>query len=155
MESSRILDGILAHWTELRGQGHLPARAQISPRALGALLPHVCLIDLIPGTATDLQYRLVGSHIRNFLDVNLKGHQHSDFRDMPAEPLPNQVYFARCLESKKPQRWESRFQLPNKGLKRMSAVCAPLADDGVIVTGIILGVVFHESAVAADLAAPH
>lgn len=155
MESRRILDGILAHWTELRSQGRLPARTQISPRALGALLPYVCLIDLMPGTATDLQYRLVGSHIRNFLDVNLKGQQHNDFRNMPAEPLPNYVYFARCLETKEPQRWESRFKLHNMAVKRMSAMCVPLSEDGVTVTGIMLGVVFHETAAAADQAALH
>jgi len=49
----------LDYWLKLRGERPYPARADMTPRDLSALLRHVVLIKLVDGGA-DYEYRIVG-----------------------------------------------------------------------------------------------
>jgi hypothetical protein len=68
---ARLREG-LALWTALRGQRLFPSRAQMSPRALGRLLPNTMLIKVLHG-GHEFQVRLIGDAIVMVQDDPIQG----------------------------------------------------------------------------------
>lgn len=55
------LQAMYRYWLNQRGDCTMPARRNIEPRDIRALLPHVFLVDVMP--AGRYRFRLVGTHI--------------------------------------------------------------------------------------------
>lgn len=69
------MGGILAQvaqlWSSLAAEGGLPARAQMSPKALGAALPNAFLVERPrPGT---VRFRLAGQEICHLMGMDVRG----------------------------------------------------------------------------------
>ena len=63
---SPVLLRARACWNELRGSRRFPARSDLTPRVLGALLPHVLLLKVIDDGA-NYEFRIVGDiHVQAY-----------------------------------------------------------------------------------------
>ena len=62
------LRALFGYWREKRGDGTMPARADLDPLEIPTLLPIVGLVDVLDGGAR-FRYRLVGTEI-----VDVDGH---------------------------------------------------------------------------------
>lgn len=70
VKSPIVAQGV-AYWQALRGERRFPARTELSPRAMAALLKHVAVVETIQD-GEDYRYSLVGD-----AHVEARGH---DFR---------------------------------------------------------------------------
>ncbi|HEV2546137.1 MAG TPA: PAS domain-containing protein [Stellaceae bacterium] len=68
--SDAVLGHVLAYWEERRGSRRMPARRDLDPTDLAAVLPHLQLIDVVPPDR--LRYRLVGTAL-----VDTFGHDYT------------------------------------------------------------------------------
>jgi hypothetical protein len=77
LEFSRDADALFGHvdacWREASAGRTMPQRKSISPSKLGRALPYVSLVDVVPGTPVDFQYRLIGQHLIVNSGQNLTG----------------------------------------------------------------------------------
>ena len=65
-----VLGRVLAYWEERRGSRPMPARRDLDPADLAAVLPHLQLIDVVPPDR--FRYRLVGTAL-----VDAFGHDYT------------------------------------------------------------------------------
>ncbi|WP_397543114.1 PAS domain-containing protein, partial [Roseovarius salis] len=64
-------DALLHYWQSLCGRGTLPRRADVEPRAIGALLPDTFLLERIaPGLA---RFRVAGTHLSELMGMDVRG----------------------------------------------------------------------------------
>jgi hypothetical protein len=66
-----VLRPVLDYWEEKRSGRRLPLRSDIDPLELKAYLPHLFLIDVLPGA--EFRYRLVGGEITERYGRNSTG----------------------------------------------------------------------------------
>ena len=67
-----MLATLLAYWHRKRGTRAMPARADIEPAELKALLPNIFMVD-VEHAPFRLRYRLVGSALVDVLGQDIKG----------------------------------------------------------------------------------
>src|SRR5258708_6705187 len=60
------------YWTEKRGLRRMPARGDVDPLELKAVLPHILLID-VARTPLDFRFRLAGTRTYHIFGVDLTG----------------------------------------------------------------------------------
>jgi len=65
-----VLGRVLAYWEERRGSRRMPARRDLDPVDLAAVLPHLQLIDVVPPDR--FRYRLLGTAL-----VDALGHDYT------------------------------------------------------------------------------
>lgn len=66
-----VVTRVMRLWSCLFADGRLPARAQLSPRALGTALPHAFLVERPrPGT---VRVRLAGQEVCHLMGMDLRG----------------------------------------------------------------------------------
>jgi hypothetical protein len=87
-----ILSELHSYWQSCRRGEALPARADIDPVDIPALLEHLILVDVLQDPL-DFRYRLVGGHIVQHSGRNVQGHT---VRGLMADGGPR----ARDLQSK-------------------------------------------------------
>ena len=141
--SDELFQRIQAAWDDARRDRTLPRRQDIDAIKIGALLPYVGLIDVIPGERIDLRYRLVGAQTTRSYGFNLTGHFHSNL----AKPtMPTRLYDTcmRCGETATVQSLEIENGRNRKDLPfQVQARIWPLSDDGNTVTGLLGGAMFE------------
>ncbi len=126
----------LQYWEERRGERRMPARADIDPLHIPALLPQVFLID-VRRDPLDFGYRLLGTQIVRHSAADYTG---KSLRDLPAQCPPSQMWslFQRVVEEGRPFTAEVPYlHLPGKTVEILAA---PLSVDGTNVN-MIFGVV--------------
>jgi hypothetical protein len=62
----------MIYWEKSAARGLMPARADIDPREIKALLPQVLLVDVLEGGG-DFRYRLLGSKLRPYFPSEATG----------------------------------------------------------------------------------
>ena len=126
----------LRYWELRRGEHTMPARADIDPLHIPALLPQVFLID-VRREPLDFDYRLLGTQIVRHSEADYTG---KSLRDLPAQCPPSQMWslFQRVVEERRPYSAEVPYlHLPGKSVEILAT---PLSDDGSNVN-MIFGVV--------------
>jgi len=71
-----ILGGVLAHWLALRADRQMPRRADIIPRHITRLLPHLQMIDVVPNGSDGgnrFRHRLIGTKITSVTGCDYTG----------------------------------------------------------------------------------
>lgn len=135
------LKALFAYWRQNKGDRRAPARADIDPAEIKALLPYVGLVD-VTREPLRFRYRLVGSSITmgygaeltgRFLDeADINGHEH----DIVAE-------YARVAETGEPvcATWE--YTRNDGRHMRYERLALPLMSDGKSVDMLFGGAVFE------------
>ncbi|SRR5258706_2081280 len=134
------LQKLYAYWTGVRGTRRLPARRDIDPLEFAYVLGHVMLIDVLRDPLR-FRVRLHGSELAMRVNYDLTGKLLSelppgDFRDYVLD---------RCrglVESAQPLRIEQDRRLDGR-LHRYEALWLPLSDDGIAVSMLMLGLIYH------------
>lgn len=121
-----------SYWHSLLKGRAMPARRELSPRAMKGFIPYVSLLDVVPGTAGKPDYvvTLQGGHARDVFG-DIKGRR-------PAEifhPVIEQRW-RRCFDlpyaSRKPARLLSRASTSGKNWLVCEALVAPLGQGGEV-----------------------
>lgn len=127
------LKRLLEDWDGWRGARQLPARRDVVPEALGYLLGHLFLFDIVPpeagGVMPRFRYRLFGSAIAEFRGFDLTGRcidQHPD----GAFAARAQLAYAQATAQRLPL-WAKVDAVGESGMvSRFEALILPLASDG-------------------------
>lgn len=118
------------YWRELGDGEHLPAHRQIDPVAIGILLPHIFLLDVLHDPQ-DFRYRLAGGHIEDNVGRPLKGETISEITERDSKRTGLFDYFADCLAQRAPLRFQAEFENLDGQPRELHLLTLPLADDGI------------------------
>ena len=133
------LASLLAYWQHKRGQRAMPARADIEPADLKALLPNIFMVD-VEYAPFRLRYRLVGSALVDILGHDIKG------KYLDEMPLLFRTFAAGA--------YEEVLKVQGPCYKEVSGIAAyfrvaykrlllPLSTDGQTIN-IILGSIYRD-----------
>lgn len=143
-ESAMIKNAILADlfgfWSAKRSNlGRTPARRDISPAEIKALLPHIAIADVIDG-GEDFRFRICGTAITEEAGVELTGKNWLSFpntdtmiersRDLVRTGTP---YYATNI----------RAVWAPKDFQHYSVLALPLSKDGDTIDMVLYGIAFH------------
>lgn len=134
-----MLANLLAYWHQKRGQRAMPARADIEPAELKALLPHIFMVD-VEYEPFRLRYRLVGSALVDVLGQDIKG------KYLDEMPLLFRTFAAGAYEEVLKVRGPCYKEV--RGIAAYFRVAyrrllLPLSTDGQTIN-IILGAIFRD-----------
>lgn len=135
-----VTKAAVTHWQALRRDRKLPARSELSPRELRAILPSVVLIRVIDG-GRDYEYRIVGGIFAWAYGVDFQGMRLSQIeRVTPAHAGRMRELYEYVRGRAEPlgfQGWVGRDQtdLP---FVYYESVVLPFGDDGVTVDHLLV-----------------
>ena len=140
-----VLAELHGYWDERRGERSFPARADIDPIHIPALLEHLLLVDVLDGPL-DLRYRLVGGHIVQYAGHNFQGRT---ARDLVASgnPLEKDLH-AKALDlgelvatRQNPVAAHLRYHaVKSDTTKHIQMLLLPLGEQGSRVNMILAGI---------------
>lgn len=117
-------------WLQAKGERRLPAREQITPRAMATILRHTALVRVI-GDAEDFEFRIVGDAIEQAKGISYKGMRTADIDGVaPGYGTTLCGAYRRVCESREPAAFASTFE---RALDRQTyfqeSICLPLGND--------------------------
>ena len=155
MSSVRDPSGLLAprlkqaltYWQMKRAGRAMPARRDIDPVDIPALLPYVVLIDVL-AEPLDFRYRLIGTEIRNISRHDYTGRRFSELSGKGR----GSVLWAHCEEVVRRQAplSGSTPYVRSEHLRRCENVLLPLSEDGEDVTMILKVISFERAQATRD-----
>ena len=130
------LQKLYEYWNRQRGARSMPARGDIDPVDLKALLPLLVLIDVVPDPRRYV-YRLVGTY-----EVEMRG---SDPTGKPVEEAyygecaeDTTYYLDRAVRTRQPVLYRGTYQPLSTRTQREDVIYLPLSKDGEAVNMIML-----------------
>ena len=138
------LKQLLKYWTTISPDHRLPARTNIDPIQIPALLPNVMLVD-VEQPATRFRFRLVGSAIVKLLGKDCKGSYVDEIRLSDEEDLEDILadYLAVLTTSAPICKRRSVMTADNRQFL-YERLLLPLASDGTMIDCLLGGVYFEE-----------
>lgn len=140
LAAPRLRDAF-AYWRDKRLGRLMPARADIEPTEIPALLPFVMLIDVL-AAPLDFRYRLIGTEARSILRRDYTGLRFSEI----AGKGEDSVLWRGCaavVREKLPLSESPPYVGPDRFLRNCENLLLPLSDDRVNVTMILKLVSFE------------
>ncbi len=131
------------YWTAKRGNRAFPSRADIDPLELGSrLLPHVFLIDVLPGRQSGLQdfrFRLTGTRVDEIHGQSLTGKMPHDIRTPEiAQAAENQC--RRVVQRRLPSCEHVALLAQDHSFWHFERLMLPLSDDGETISMLLCGI---------------
>ena len=124
------------YWWAKRGTRQMPARGDIDPTELKALLPHLILIDVVPD-ARRYVYRLVGTH-----EVEMRGGDPTGktVKDaFYAESADHTISFLdHVTRTRAPALYRGTYQPSSTRTQTEDTIFLPLSNDGAAVNMILV-----------------
>jgi hypothetical protein len=134
------IEALYEYWDGLRRGRAMPARADIDPVAIPALLPHIVMYDV---TANGLYtIRLVGEEVVNFVGRNATGSPAGAIMPPRAAELIVKILDAVTSERAPKFRAGKAHWHPDKGYRDFEACFLPLSADGETVNIVLGGISF-------------
>lgn len=137
-----LLRLLYRYWLARRGQCLMPARRMIEPQELRELLPHLFMVD-VERDEDRYRYRLVGTHIRDFLGEELTGRYLEE-----AAGGRHYMRFKRIFDTVANQPainyFASEFFWKDRNWLMYRRLLMPLSDDG-LTANILIGASVYES----------
>ena len=132
----RELKRLHDYWTKQRGDRSMPARADIDPLAIGYILGHLMLFDVLPGPG--FRIRLQGSELtwwvgRELTGVLLDALPQPDLRSLA------QASLEKVVATRAPTHWIGDHDLDGVW-RHYEALLLPLSGDGASVDVIIAAI---------------
>lgn len=139
--SDPVLSRALAYWRAKRGARPLPRRGDIDPTEIGALLPHLQLIDVRDG-GTRFRYRLVGTSLVTAFGREYTGRYVDEI--FTGARLANAVrVYATACNRRRPVFLRNRYSTTRDVMMVANRLYMPLSDDGRSVN-VIFGALTFE-----------
>lgn len=133
---SPVLLTLLRHWRSIGHGAMLPGRADLDPLEMRGLLPHVYLIDVLPGERADrwrFRVRLLGEKHVDIYGPGLVGRMIDDIFQPAVAAEFNRLY-AVVVRRRAPVVNRGRLSwLRHKEFLEYEGLHAPLASDGVTI----------------------
>jgi hypothetical protein len=128
---------LLRYWESRRQGDRLPARADIEPLDLRALLPHLLLLDVErAGDRLRFRFRVAGTAFTTLIGRDVTG-LHIDELGPPDRVTPVQDGLAAIVRTGRPCFLAGRPTLHNDRFARVKRLGVPLATDGRAVDMIL------------------
>ncbi len=133
---SPVLLALLRYWQSLCRDGRLPGRADLDPLEMRGLLPHIYLIDVLPGERPDrwrFRVRLLGEKHVEVYGPGLVGKTTDDIFPAAVAQDFNRLY-AAVVRRRMPVVNHGRVSwIRDKDWLEYEGLHAPLASDGTTV----------------------
>lgn len=120
------------YWISKKGDKLMPARSQLKPEEMVAVLPHIILFDYLKDEE-DFQVRLIGTESSRRLGEN-KGKKLSQMKEY-SSALERCIW---CVKNRKPYYVEGRLDSKEKLDLDFASLVMPLSEDGENVDMIVL-----------------
>lgn len=152
-----LLAELYMYWSERRRGRVGPARGDIDPVDIPALLPHVALTEIVPAadgpggsSSTRFRYRLAGTQVERYVGCPLAG------RYMDEVARGSYLAFLvdlhdRLVAEKAPLYSENSFTIDGSTTLNAKRLMLPLSDDGDAVSMVLTGMVFSRSDVTRQI----
>lgn len=139
----RKLKELLAYWEGKRAGRPMPARTDIDPVEIPALLPHVILVDTAE-RLEDFRYRLFGTEACRGFAHDRTGVR---FAELPRIENFDEVYagYWRTYAERRPQYFHGNIVSAARSHVLYSRLTMPLSSDGEQVDMLLGGVVFFSA----------
>jgi hypothetical protein len=117
----------MSYWLGFVAQKGYMTRADLDPSDIVPLLPHIGLIDILPG---DFRYRLVGTHMNSMFGIDFTGGHLKTVKSGRYAQFLWDLY-RLCAEQRMPVLSDSVFEYhdkPNLSIKRMVLPLRPTSE---------------------------
>lgn len=137
----------LDYWHHLRGDRRMPARGEIDPTRIHALLPYLLLVDVLRAPQ-DFRYRLVGAEIDAISHRRFRGVRFSEVVHMRQG---NRLWaqYAEVAAGRRPLWSEIPYVGADPFIRHMQHILLPLSSDGETVDTVLAAVDINRAALAA------
>jgi len=125
---------IYQYWLKIKGPRHMPARADIKPKEIVSLLPHLSMID-VEHDPVRFRFRLVGTETVRAMGMDVTG-MYTDMN--PATEKLNKRY-KWMLKNKQPYLYKSKLSWTERDFLDYYALAMPLSDNGEDINIILYG----------------
>lgn len=145
---SERLRAAYAYWQGKRNGRLMPARADIDPIDIPALLPYVVLIDVL-SEPLDFRYRLIGTAARS---ISRRDYTGLRFSELPGKGQDSELWRGceEVVRSRSPHSHSPPYVGADAFVRNCENVILPLSDDGDSVT-MILKVISFDYALSAPV----
>jgi hypothetical protein len=134
------LKALLAYWQAKKGDRSAPARADLDPIEIPAIMPHLLLLDVEPRTRR-VRFRLMGTAVTSGLGRDLTGRY---LDDLPLNRTQRTMLeqYKRVIDTVEPacSAWE--YTREDGRHVRFERLILPLSSDGATVDMLLAGIVF-------------
>ena len=140
VESHRLA---LSHWLEVKGDGKLPARADLNLALLAPILPQIVLLD-VKRDPLDFVYRIIGDKLLSHFTENYSGKALSEIsgKGPGTNVFENLANIATIAQ---PRIQGIPYVGPNRDFVRIESLALPLASDHEKIDKIMIVVEFIAS----------
>jgi hypothetical protein len=142
------------YWHQRRGARRCPARSDIDPVDIPALLPHLMLTEVIDGGAR-FRWRLIGTTVERYFGAAMTGRYIDDMlRDQYRDYIEG--LYRSVVAGCTPVYSENGYNTSTAGFDacsevlRTSRLLLPLGPDGETVTMVLVGQVFFANTAHSD-----
>jgi len=132
------IQALYAYWEGARGGRAMPARADIDPAEIPALLPYIIMYDVAPGGGYTI--RLVGEEVVRFVGRNATGSPAGSTMPRRSAEMVIKILDAVATERAPKFRAGKAHWHPDKNYRDFEACFLPLSADGATVN-IVLGAI--------------
>jgi hypothetical protein len=140
-----ILGSALDYWLRIRGGRAMPARRDIEPADVPALLPHLQLVDIVAGR---FRYRLVGTALVEAFGRDYTGQYPDEMFESARGPYICNV-FTTVREARRPIYLRSHYVTTRNVELVAERLYMPLSQDGTEVDMILGALAFEFGALEA------
>ncbi|WP_052742052.1 PAS domain-containing protein [Kiloniella litopenaei] len=137
LEATHLVE-LFRYWQSLLRVKELPARADIDPQAIPALLPYCELID-VHRDPLDFEYRLVGTLIDEIVTQSYTGLRLSE---IPTQNSPSLMFslYEQVTKEKRPVRSVLPYTGELPDIKDVESLVLPLSSNGHDVDMLLGGI---------------
>jgi hypothetical protein len=118
------------YWLSKRGSRLMPARSDLSPGDIPALLPFLLIVGKADG---HLHYRLIGTAVVHAVGYDATGTSVGSYLVSPEEAVEARAIFERVFTAARPVFSTGEFIFKSGVHLNMSLLTLPLSDDGAAV----------------------
>jgi hypothetical protein len=128
------------YWNSRRGSRAMPARADLDPAEMKAILPHIVLTDVLrdesPDWPLDFRYRLLGTAVEDHMSRRFTGLRLSE---LPQQQPGSQMWqnFSEVVELRQPRFHRVPYVGPHRDFLSLIDLVLPLSEDGQDVTMLL------------------
>lgn len=132
-QATPLLQEGYRYWDRKRAGRPMPARADIDPAEITALLPHVVLLEVLrdaaPELPLDFRYRLMGTEVEAHLTMRYTGLRMSG---IPHQRAPSRMWknFTAVVDARRPLFTEVPYIGQHREFLAAQDLITPLSADG-------------------------
>lgn len=137
-----LLKCLLSIYTGAKDGRHMPTRADLDPTNLPpAILPHLLLIDVLPGDPTRFKWRLIGTAITRVMGRDSTGKYWDELYDKDVLASLSQTSLW-VVQNRMPLRTVTKAPVDGRDFQISENLELPLSEDGEAVSAILVAAMY-------------